>query len=282
MMINILILSLLLILALTVFIGIKRQKNALIKKQLTGINSIIEMNALVKLLQKHRGLSAAYSSGDEHVITELRELVINVNTLILTLNKIRIMTTNERWLSFNDHWLRLSQHQQGVSAENSFKQHTNIIANILHLLEDIAEQHCLMKEYLDDFNNIGFLWRELLAITESVGQSRAVGTRAVTIKYCSSVDKIKLKFLQQHIFVVSEEVLKTLLNVSQEREFAELVEQSLASTQRLTTTIADDILNVETIVIERSVYFELATNTMEMLNQAFSYQVKQLQQSLQS
>ncbi|MDX2369633.1 MAG: hypothetical protein QNK36_14750, partial [Colwellia sp.] len=120
------------------------------------------------------------------------------------------------------------------------------------------------------------------AITESVGQSRAVGTRAVTIKYCSSVDKIKLKFLQQHIYIVSEEVLKILLNASQQSKFAELIEQSLTSTQCLTTTITNDILNVDKIVIDRSVYFELATNTMEKLNQVFSYQVKQLQQSLQT
>ncbi|MDX2367368.1 MAG: hypothetical protein QNK36_02995, partial [Colwellia sp.] len=177
-MINILILSLVLSLALVVLIGIKRQRKVLIRKQLTGINSIITMNDLVKLLQKHRGLSAAFCSGDDHVIRELSELVIKINVLVSTLNRIPIMAANERWLSFNDHWSRLSQHQQSVSAEDSFKQHTKIIANILYLLEDIAEYHYLTKEHLDDFINIGFLWRELLAITESVGQSRAVGTRA--------------------------------------------------------------------------------------------------------
>lgn len=281
-MINILILSLVLSLALAVLIGIKRQKKILIKKQLTGINSIIVMNDLVKLLQKHRGLSAAFCSGDDNVIHELKKLVTHISSLVLILNKVPTIPANDRWLSFNDHWSRLSQHQQGVSAEDSFKQHTNIITNILYLLEDIAEYHYLTKEHLDNFTNIGFLWRELLAVTESVGQSRAIGTRVVTIKSCSSVDKIKLKFLQQHIDIVSEEVLKILLNTSQQSELAGLVKQSLASTQGLTTSITDDILNIDKIVIDRSTYFELATHTMENLNQVFSYQVKQLQQSLQT
>jgi hypothetical protein len=281
-MINVIISGLVLCLAIAVVVGIKRQKRVLINKQLTGLNSIININELVKLLQKHRGLSAALYSGDDNVIRELGPLVIKVSTLILTLNKVSNMTKSDRWLGFNDHWSRLSQHKKGISAEDSFEQHTKIIANILYLLEDIAEQHALTKEHLNDFINIGFLWRELLAIIESVGQSRAVGTRTVTIKYCSSVDKIKLKFLQQHISVVSEEVLKTLLNNSQQRKFVELVEQGLESTHYLTTTITDDILNVDKIVIDRTVYFELATDTMEKLNQVFSYQVEQLQQSLQN
>jgi hypothetical protein len=280
-MINVIISGLVLSLVIAVLVGIKRQKRILIDIQITGVNSIININDLVKLLQKHRGLSAALCSGDDNVIRELGQLVNNIRSLISKLNKLPNINCSERWLSFNDHWPRLSQHQKGITADDSFKQHTNIIANILYLLEDVAEQHSLTKEYLTDFVNIGFLWRELLAIIESVGQSRAVGTRTVTIKYCSSVDKIKLKFLQQHISVVSEEVLKTLLNNSQQRKFVELVEQGLESTHYLTTTITDDILNVDKIVIDRTVYFELATDTMEKLNQVFSYQVEQLQQSLQ-
>ncbi len=281
-MIYIIILGLVLLLFITVFVGSKRQKRLLTNKQLNGINSTIKINNLVKSLQKHRGLSAAFCSGDDHVIHELRQLVINISSLILALNKIPLMTDNDRWLSFNDHWSRLSQHHKGTSAEDSFIQHTNIITNVLYLLEDIAEHHALTKEHLKNFGNIGLLWRELLAITESVGQSRAVGTRAVTIQYCSSVDKIKLKFLQQHISIVSEEVLNTLLNHSQHKKFIELVEQSLTSTNSLTTSISDDILNVDRIVIDRDTYFELATDTMEQLNKVFNYQVEQLQQSLRT
>lgn len=280
-MINILILGLVLSLAIVIFASMKRKKRLLKNKQIAGINSIRKVNNLVKLLQKHRGLSAAFCSGDDHVSVELRLLVVKISSVVSTLNKISAITDNERWLSFNDHWSRLSQHQQGMSAEDNFKQHTNIITNILYLLEDVAEHHDLTKKHLSDFVDIGLLWRELLAITESVGQSRAVGTRTVTIQYCSSVDKIKLTFLQQHISIVSEEVLKILLNNSQQKEFAELVEQSLKSTQCLTTTITNDILNVDKIVIDRSAYFELATHTMEKLDNIFSYQVEQLQLFLQ-
>jgi hypothetical protein len=158
-MINIITLGLVLSLVLIILIGMKRQKNKLIKKQLSGINSIVKMNDLIKSLQKHRGLSAAFCSGDDHVIHELRELVTQISSLVSVLDKAQTISANDRWFSFNDHWSRLSRHQQGISAEDSFKQHTNIIANILYLLEDIAEQHALTKEHLDGFINIGFLWR---------------------------------------------------------------------------------------------------------------------------
>jgi hypothetical protein len=279
--INFLILSLVLCLIIAVLIGIKNKKNSVIKKQLTGIDLIIKINDLIQLLQKHRGLSAALCSGDEQVIYDLKQLDIRLNLLLSTLNKVPTLLASDRWLSFNDHWSRLSQNQQSISAEDSFKQHTNLITNILYLLEDVAELYALTKEHIDDFLNIGFLWRELLLIIESVGQSRAVGTRVVTIENCSSVDKIKLTFLQQHICTVSEEVLNTLLSSNQQKAFSELIEQSLACTQSLSTTITNDIINVEKIVIDRKFYFELATDTMEKLNKVFDYKIEQLKKTLQ-
>lgn len=280
-MLNILILALILSLIIVVIIGIKKQKSTLVNKQLTGINAIIKINNLIQLLQKHRGLSAAFYSGDKQVIHDLKQLVVNVNILVSELNNTSIMVASDRWLSFNDHWSRLSRHQPNILADDSFKQHTKLISNVLYLLEDVAEHHALTKEYIDDFLNIGLLWRELLLIIESVGQSRAVGTRVVTIKNCSSVDKIKLKFLQQHICTVSEEVLNILLSTSQESTFGELIKQSLVSTQCLSATITNDIINIDEITIDRSFYFELATNTMEKLNKVFNYKVEQLQQALQ-
>jgi hypothetical protein len=280
-MLNFLILALILSLIIVVLIGIKKQKSTLVNKQLTGINAIIKINNLVQLLQKHRGLSAAFYSGDKQVIHDLKQLVVNVNVLVSELNPPPTMVASDRWLSFNDHWSRLSRHQPNIFADDSFKQHTKLISNVLFLLEDVAEHHALTTEYIDDFLNIGFLWRELLLIIESVGQSRAVGTRVVTIKNCSSVDKIKLKFLQQHICTVSEEVLNILLSTSQESTFGELIKQSLVTTQCLSATITNDIIDIDEIIIDRSFYFELATNTMEKLNKVFNYKVEQLQQALQ-
>ena len=71
-MLNFLILALILSLIIVVLIGIKKQKSTLVNKQLTGINAIIKINNLVQLLQKHRGLSAAFYSGDKQVIHDLK------------------------------------------------------------------------------------------------------------------------------------------------------------------------------------------------------------------
>lgn len=263
-----------------VVIGLRRQKKQLLKRQLAGINVVKQINALVQLLQKHRGLSAALCGGDNSVQNELSTVLENISGLIAELAQQPFMLNNERWLSFKDHWARLSLHKKNQSAEYSFQQHTKIIANILYLLEDMAELHCLTRQHLHNFDNVGYIWRELLAVTESVGQSRAVGVRSVAAKHCSSVEKIRLKFLYQHINKVSEDTLKVFLASDKNKSLHELVEKSLSSTRLLTSTIKDDILVGESINISRRDYFDLASNTMEQLNTIFNFQVAKLAQSL--
>lgn len=266
-------------------IGRRTQRLTLKSQQRAGVFFILEIKTLIDQLQQHRGLSAAWCRGDNRVEPELLKLETGVKEVILSLDESNFLPAYDRWIAFIDHWQRLSQHNRTLTAENSFKQHTLLINNLLFLLEDAAEQHKLTAEYLPGFDNIGYLWRELLAVTESVGQSRAVGTAVVTVKRCSSVESIRLNYLCQHITHVSENVLGKLklaqVNAQgQELSYAELdglIERGIEQTRHLTAIIDDELLTDEDIQIKRAVYFELASQTMEALNHIFDYQLTQLQ-----
>jgi hypothetical protein len=265
-----------LILVCVAAFGIKGKKTKVIEHQLDGLEQVSILKKLLGFLQKHRGVSAAYIQGDQNVFNDLVNLKSDISAVSLQLEAQ--LEKNDRWIGFKDHWSRLSSIKQNVTAENSFKQHTHMISNVVYLLEDIAEKQLLTAEYLPHFTHIGYVWRELVSVTESVGQSRAVGTSAVTAGSCSSVERIRLKFLRQHITQVSEKVLKSLRNTDQEMN--NLIDDSLTKTRYLTSVIVNEILDTESIAMSRSTYFDLATDAMAALNTVFTYQVQQIQQDL--
>jgi hypothetical protein len=78
------------------------------------------------------------------------------------------------------------------------------------LLEDTAENAHLTADFLPELANIGYVWRELIIATESIGQSRAIGAAIAVQKSCSSVDKIKLNFLIQTMKNLTADTLKNL------------------------------------------------------------------------
>ncbi|AWB66902.1 hypothetical protein C2869_10855 [Saccharobesus litoralis] len=256
--------------------GAQRKQRKILNDQKSGLRHIKQVKLLISLLQKHRGLSAAWCQGDSSVMAELNLLKSDIRKVVIELEGHGLTQQFDRFAAFQDHWSRLAKHKDDLSAESSFKQHTHMIANVLYLLEDVAEKYHLSQEFLPEFTHVGYLWRELLAVTESVGQSRAVGTSAVTAKQCSSVERIRLKFLRQHITHVSEKVLKQMKTGS-DSELNKFIDQGVQHTRYLTSAIVNEILEPEEIVMQRSDYFDLATQTMDSLLSIFDHQVLQIE-----
>lgn len=267
------------VLIFAAFAGEKRKQKNVISSQQTGLTYIKQVKRLIGLLQRHRGLSAALCQGDTAVLPDLNALKNEIKQITRQLNLTPDVMNADRWNGFKDHWSRLANHKENITTENSFKQHTHMLANVLYLLEDIAERHHLTQELLPDFKHVGFIWRELLAVTESVGQSRAIGTSAVTAKICSSVERIRLKFLRQHITHVSEKVLKSMNN-SSDATLNKLIDKALNKTRYLTSAIVNEILDIDEIVMQRDDYFTLASETMDALSAIFEHQIIEIEKSL--
>ncbi|MFD2166350.1 nitrate- and nitrite sensing domain-containing protein [Thalassotalea euphylliae] len=258
------------------FLFWRAKRIALYELQERGLAKISSVKLLIGLLQKHRGLSAAKCQGDQSVGGDLS--VIKQQVAKLMSSKSLIHEDSERWQSFHDHWQRLANDKTTVTAENSFQQHTQLISNLIYLLEDVAQLHKLSAHYLPEFAYIDFVWRELVNVTESVGQSRAVGTASVTMGHCDSVQLIRLKFLTKHINTISAQVLSKI--TSKNRRTKTMLEAGLSKTRSLTSVIEQEIIDRERIAISRDEYFSQATETMTSLNTIFDAQVEEIKKSI--
>ncbi|NVK24076.1 MAG: nitrate- and nitrite sensing domain-containing protein [Gammaproteobacteria bacterium] len=251
------------------------------KKQLSGLSIIVKIKTLMSLVQQHRGLSSAWLNGDQSKLPILKNMEQKIGLLCGEINETGIENINVRWRGFLDHWSRLTRKSHDTDVTNNFKQHTQMISNLLYLLEDEAERAHLTPSAIPELPSIGFVWRELVSTAESVGQSRAIGTGVATAKSCSSVDKIRLSFLEKHINSTCSDMLKKLTCLEQfSGQHANLLSSAQDKMKRLINTIEHDLIQASKVSIDQNDYFNLASDTITSLDNIFNSQVEQVKMVL--
>jgi type II secretory pathway pseudopilin PulG len=271
--------SIILAVLLIIFIGYKKTANNK-KRQKEGLVYIQAIKEIITMVQQHRGLSSALLNGDnsaQRKLFALRQKVADQKKQL----SVPLFINNERWCAFTDHWQRLTQQNKNTSVANSFEQHTMMIRNLAYLLEDTAELSHLTADFVPQLTQIGYVWRELVLATESIGQSRALGTGVAAKKLCSNVDKIRLNFLIKTMKNTTENTLQHLSYLPQEQQTHQsLVAKATTNIAQLIQVIEEELIQAEKVTVDNQNYFSLATKTIEKMNDIFEHQVKQLHTSL--
>jgi methyl-accepting chemotaxis protein len=167
-----------------------------------GIAPTQNLLELVRLLQKHRGLSARLLSGDtqaaaqrEATKKEANESVAKLDTLVKTIANTKI---NEDWNSLTQHWrkLQVQVDKTEIPVPQSFQEHSSLIEDYLTLSDKIADQFGLP---LDPDAKTYFMIQAFVyanpALTETLGKLRALGSAALVSKQATPADLQRLSGL---------------------------------------------------------------------------------------
>jgi hypothetical protein len=168
------------------------------------------------------------------------------------------MRTNVKWSSLIDHWSRLGGGYLQGDGEKNFKQHNILIANLLYLIDDVADVHHLSKVTGDAMDTD---WRYLLSIAEYIGQARALGTGVAAKGECSSVLRIQLNHLRNKISSSVD---------------SSWPDNSRSEIQQLLRCIETQLI-IERPNIQAGDYFKLATRCIEHVLEQFDRQIDRLQ-----
>ena len=249
------------------------------KHQIIGIHFVTQLKTLITLIQHHREQTSAWLNGDIQVERKITEIKDNSQVIIKQLNND--LDKNERWIGFNDHWQRLLLFKNKTSVDNNFDQHCLLIKNLAYLIEDLADNHFLTADYFTELSDIGFTWRELIMSTESIGQSRTIGTNVSAQKTCSNIDNIRLNFLSDTINKIAIATLNNLSYLPNEAEHHnKLVNTAINKVKNLTNTISQELINTTKITIDNKEYFTLASLAITSFDNIFDHQVAQLFQKI--
>lgn len=225
-----------------------------------GILYLKGLRTLLMHVQQHRGLTNSYLNGNQQTEAEISRLEAIIQEEIFKVEDIDLwLLTNPKWESIADHWSRLTISYKTTEPENNLKQHNNLIANLLYLIDDLAYAHQLGQLGAVDATDSD--WRHLLSLAEYIGQARALGMGAVSRGRCSSLLRTQLNHLR----------VKIEANIN--RNWTEITQHDF---HLLLTAIENQVV-VEKTSISPAEYFALATECIKHVLMEFDTQVEKMQ-----
>lgn len=251
---------------LPIFIHHKKIKENKKQRYLQGLQWLKTFKTLLTAIQQHRGLTMGYLNGDRSLLPRINALKEDINKQIKEINNSKKwIRSNQLWRGINDHWLRLSINYTKYESNHNFRQHCNLIINLLNLIEECADNHHLQELVTSDKDSANFLWSQLLTTAEHIGQVRAIGTSIAAARISSGPQRIKLNYLQNCI--------DRFLALQNHAFDTELLKQLL---QAINSKILSD--NVD---ISAEAFFNLATSALDVPLGKFDIYVDELQIEIQ-
>lgn len=258
---SLLVILLLLLVGVLVFLALFIRHSKRLREHLfmQGIHYIKPLRLLLTNVQRHRGMTTGYINGNLQAKAEIEATSLLVEQNLQHIKSFGSwMINNTKWTSLVDHWARLGKAYEQCDADNNFRQHNILIANILYLIEDVAEEHGLLK---NSGGSSDTDWRHLLSIAEYIGQARALGMGVAIKGECTNVLRVQLNHLRH----------KIACNIE-----PSWPEKARTEINYLLLCI-DTKLVVDQPSIQAAEYFNLATRCIEHVLEQFDQQIDQLQ-----
>jgi len=229
-----------------------------LENSLAGCRSLL---ALTAHFQQHRGMSSAWLSGDQSFGGKLEGKAREIDALFQALRPVArsesakphpCLTPNDLAL-FQRRWEELREKLAGLSVEQSIAQHSFLIEQLLQWLAALGEAR--LEPLVGDRGARGMVRNyaiRLPALTECLGQARAVGMSVATRQACSAVARVRLMFLVARAEALLKQAAAGELRGAK-AESATLAVQQMARLVRTRMLVSSGI----SVTVQE--YFEVAT-----------------------
>lgn len=237
----------------------------------------IRVNRLVKQLlvdlQQHRGMVNAFLSGDKSFKSriEQKQTAIRQDIAALDTAHVQGLLTAKRWERIHNDWQGLCSEALVLPAEVSFRRHSELIRAVLYSMGDVAERSQIVGACAADTSLVDALWSKLPSVAESLGQARGIGASVAAKSYCSSVARIKLRFLEERVGETMAYVNDELAHVdlTGTASFTQAWKETHAAVQVFLKLLDEKLLKEERPTIDAEHYFSAGTQAMDAVFHAF-------------
>jgi methyl-accepting chemotaxis protein len=158
------------------------QQAQVLSAELKGIAPAERLRALVKATQEHRGLSGGALKGDAAQETARQQRQVKVNELMdrtrADLQAMGAADLTSRTQALQQQWQALADKvgRKQVAAPDSLKQHTQLVAAEMQLLDDLLDETGLSLDAdADSYHLIMATFRDMPRMIERLGLARAKG-----------------------------------------------------------------------------------------------------------
>jgi len=221
-------------------------------------------------------MANALLQGDDSFRSKLSTLQTQIDRDMGVMEK-HLLTTDqwgvaERARHVLSAWSTIRQQLNSFAAAESFARHTALITELLYLINDVADAAGLLDD-TDNTQLIDAAVNTLPLVTETLGQSRGMGTGAAARGTCGTDLRVKLRFLLANTRRVAEEVSQAVWGTlaegrtEQGAEFKTRANNALDESQRATqaflSLLETGIIHERTIDVAPADFYAAGTSAIQ-------------------
>lgn len=261
--------------------------------ELDGLTYLQSARQLYELIPQHRGLSQGILNGNEAARSKLSTVQNKLRTAFEGLRKTdeqlgASLDTGSTVARAQRAWEALASNGLSLNPEESFARHTQIIMDLYHLMEFVADESGLTVDHdLATALSTRAIIADLLLVAEYAGRTRGLGT-GIAAKGSFTPEaftklSVNVATLEEH-----KQELNTKLNhISQLRDdlylnFATKANKALSAIDALTDFVKSSMLTPKQIQVESSAVFSTGTATINENYALFDTVLEVIRNDLQS
>jgi methyl-accepting chemotaxis protein len=238
-----------------------------------GAKTVPSAARMMQLTQKHRGLNGTVLNGNSALLSQRDATTLEVNTavdvLISNLKAQPALKLDDEAMKIKQHWLALSAQKDKLNAPESLEKHTEIVKEIINLIDAIADRSGLL---LSPDGSSYFLMNlatdTVLRWTEEIGLTRATGALILGKKQISAVDReilgaklALIKDRQERVQLTIDKLLAT--NASYASTLGTKFKDQQAQVTEAMQLVRDEIVEKGKIELDPKVYFQRMTTVID-------------------
>jgi len=236
------------------------------EKQIIGLHYIDPVKNFLQDVQEHRALTTAYLNGEKQLKNEIIEKNKKIQKDIDSVKKVQkekksILNIDKKWTQISNEWQYLENNSLNLTSEENFKKHTNLINEILNLIEDIGDlSGLILDSQLNTFYMARSISRNIPELVEYVGEARSFGIGIVTRKKITERERtdliIQATLIKDNLRRINQNFL---IIFSTDKIIKEKVERFLdditTSTNYFLNMINKELINTDKITISRKDFY---------------------------
>ncbi|OBR64241.1 hypothetical protein A7K91_11965 [Paenibacillus oryzae] len=278
-------LSLLLVVPLAALLNIwlmELQKNIdFAEKEEAGVTYIEALFPVVLQVQKHRGLANGFLNGGSEAGADLEAVGKQLDDLLAKISVEEAgakskLDSEASWIQIVEEWQSLRSGVKGLTPDESFRIHSELIQKVLdHILHAADQSGLTLDPEIDSYYVMDLMVNRLPALIELSGQVRGLGNGILTSKSLSEDDKINLEILNKQMNSTLLSMQKSLTkiedtNATSSANIAEAGTTAIQEVQQFTSLLEEKLLKDSGLSMNPAEFFAKGTQTIDASAELFN------------
>ena len=180
------------------YMGVLNSALTLVESEQVGTRYVRPLAGLIMQVQRHRGTANRVLNKDESARQTMLDLQVKVDAAVAELDALDKqlgvgLKLSGPWQAARTGWINLKSRVSGMAPDVSLQAHTELIAQLLALLGQVADVTSMaLDPEPDTYYLIGLITDTLPGLSEVLGQERALASGVAARKAATEEEKIQL------------------------------------------------------------------------------------------